>query len=200
MQSLERDTAGPRPLGPGHPGPLVCMQGGCAGMGCRACTLRGVSGPLGRPQRGCWMAGGAPCAEPGPRGPQDRLSWSVPPHPRPQAQIPPGRCKGNAEFPGRTQGSERNHRAGRAPPGSLLPCGAQPCGPHAVSVWGWGPGPAPPALLAQLWAFKAEASCPAGPSPSSTPHPRSHWAAGRRGREGGGKRPLVLEETGSCAG
>lgn len=29
-------------------------------MSCQACTLRGVSGPLGRPKRGCWMAGEVP--------------------------------------------------------------------------------------------------------------------------------------------
>lgn len=69
-----------------------------------------------RPQRGSWMPGGGPSAQswgredprtdcsglchPSPLGPRDR--WCM------------GGGQEDTEFPGRTQGSQRNHREGRA--------------------------------------------------------------------------------------
>lgn len=135
--------------------------------------------------------GGALCAEPGPRGPQDRLSWSVPPHPWPQGQMLHGRCRGNAEFPGRTQGSERNHKAGRAPPGSLLPGGAWPCGLYGVSVWGWGLGPAPLRFLPSCGRSRLRPRAQPAPPPALPQHPRSHWAAGAGAGRVGGVCPSV---------
>ena len=97
------------------------------------------------------MPGVDPVCRTGPRGSQDRLSWSVPPLPPwPQGQMVHGRWTGEHRVPWKDPRFLEKPQGGQSLRGSLLPGSVRPCSLHCVSVWGWGlawpSGPTPASL------------------------------------------------------
>ena len=145
------------------PGPRTCWAGGLRARGLvRPGPLGGQKTPAG--QLDAW---GGPSAQSwGPEDPRTDCSGLCHPSPLgPRDRWCMGGGREDTEFPGRTQGSQRNHREGRAPLGSLPPGGVRPCSLHWVSGAGAWPvclglpwHPFAHSLL--LWALRAEALVP----------------------------------------
>ena len=129
------------------PGPKTSWAGGPHARG----LVR--PGPLGGPktpegQLDAW--GWTQCTELGPQGPQNRLSWSVPPLPPwPQGQMVHGRWMGEHRVPWKDPGFSEKPQGGQSPTGEPPARWCQALQP-SLCEWVWGlacpPGPTPAPL------------------------------------------------------